>query len=114
MKCINQPATEILNRIAELATANNGYTKIDNTDGLFTPLSVEWIDADELTICHYGEMNGDLMCNPEVIFTRKNSEWFPHYFRNDFSGVEQTNANGESLCEFSEMWLSNIETQQSI
>ncbi len=47
-----------------------------------------------LSICHYGEQNGDAMRDPEMCFEMvieagKVEEFQPYYWRNDYVGVEQ-------------------------
>ena len=64
----------------------------------FMPLSVEHIGQSAegnrlIAICHYGEQNGDLMRDPEMVFElfthdeRSGAE--PLSFRNDYLGVLQ-------------------------
>ena len=54
-----------------------------NTSGLST---------NAISVCHYGEQNGDLMHDPEICFERGFADG-PHlnafYSRNDYVGVEQ-------------------------
>lgn len=40
-----------------------------------------------VSVCHYGEQNGDAMRDPEMCFDFE--DWRPLYFRNDYMGVEQ-------------------------
>jgi hypothetical protein len=47
-----------------------------------------------LSVCHYGEQNGDLMRDPEMCFELSNPlrlglNLVPFYWRNDYVGVEQ-------------------------
>jgi hypothetical protein len=47
-----------------------------------------------LSVCHYGEQNGDLMRDPEMCFELSNPlrlglSLVPFYWRNDYVGVEQ-------------------------
>ncbi len=51
-----------------------------------------------LSICHYGEQNGDAMRDPEMCFEMeiedgKVKEFHPYYYRNDYMGVEQWSRN---------------------
>lgn len=51
-----------------------------------------------VSVAHYGELNGDLMRDPEMVFAvsrehttngrYKSWRWLPTYFRNDYAGVE--------------------------
>lgn len=72
--------------------------KIEN--GSWMPLCIEHIGQgphglEAISVCHYGEQNGDAMRDPEMIF-----EFFhdalsnkptlaPYYWRNDYVGIEQ-------------------------
>ena len=45
-----------------------------------------------ISVCHYGEQNGDLMRDPEMCFELGFSDGphlNPFYYRNDYVGVEQ-------------------------
>ena len=98
----------------------------------FMPLSIERIGADgphgreAVSVCHYGEQNGDLMRDPEICFeiAPDGTTWTPYYFRNDYTGTEQrthrTNEAGQllkkpnlirDLTEFAAQWDKNIHAQ---
>ncbi len=47
-----------------------------------------------LSLCHYGEQNGDAMRDPEMCFEMeledgRLKEIHPFYYRNDYAGIEQ-------------------------
>ena len=45
-----------------------------------------------LSVCHYGEQNGDAMRDPEMCFElglAGGAHLMPFYYRNDYMGVEQ-------------------------
>lgn len=46
-----------------------------------------------ISVAHYGEQNGDLMRDPEMIFEAEGSgeqmNLVPYYRRNDYAGIEQ-------------------------
>jgi len=45
-----------------------------------------------ISVCHYGEQNGDLMRDPEMCFElglAGGAHLNPFYYRNDYLGVEQ-------------------------
>ena len=119
--CIGPEGTLIMNYLMELAVAGNDYAKLANST-TFMPLVVELIAEGEISLCHYGKMNGDLMRDPEVVFSIKNDKFYPNYFRNDYMGIEQFVWRGEAnavelqydLVEFAEMWLKNIVDQQEL
>ncbi len=74
------------------------YLKIENSP--YMALVIEAtpepgpLGTASISVAHYGEQNGDLMRDPEMCFELSNtlrSGWImtPHYFRNDYLGVEQ-------------------------
>jgi hypothetical protein len=102
------------------------YYKL-NHDPTYIPLTIEIIGKNQLSLCHYGKCNGDLMRDPEMVFYKQNDDWFPIYFRNDWMGSEEfscTITEGklvvrnkdrqQSQAEFADLWLLNIEDQQKI
>ncbi len=81
-----------------------------------------------VSVAHYGEQNGDLMRDPEMLFevveTCGSVSFRPFYFRNDYVGVEQwsrcrdesgTTLNNSTLTRnleaFSQMWDQNLDAQ---
>ena len=77
-----------------------------------------------LSICHYGEQNGDLMRDPEMCFEIEivdgiATEFHPYYFRNDYAGFEQNAVDDKRIDalmirgqrEFPEMWSRNLIAQ---
>jgi hypothetical protein len=46
-----------------------------------------------ISVTHYGEQNGDLMRDPEMIFEAeecsKGMNLVPYYWRNEYAGIEQ-------------------------
>ena len=52
-----------------------------------------------ISVTHYGEQNGDLMRDPEMIFEAEESgdemDLVPFYWRNDYTGIEQHSAFAE-------------------
>ena len=92
----------------------------------FMPLTVEtWMEGDflKVSVCHYGEQNGDAMRDPEMVFLLAYGNEYPVYFRNDYVGVENTYAKIEDgklflnkrgiadLKSFSKTWASNLKAQ---
>lgn len=96
MRKINQDAKGVFDTLTEGMNEIGDHVKIEN--GAFMPLCIELIgeveinnslQALEISFCHYGEQNGDLMRDPEMNFLRINGEYYPSYFRNDYLGVEE-------------------------
>ena len=100
----------------------------------YMPLSIESIgtsaDGNRLiSLCHYGEQNGDLMRDPEMVFELfthgKASAAEPLSFQNDYMGVFQevyrydeagkkTHVNARLKAElqsFARMWFRNLRDQ---
>lgn len=84
----------------------------------------------EISVAHYGEMNGDAMRDPEITFLVKPDaggrwEWTPLTFTNDYMGVYQVAAEYDhagrvtvlsedlrrDLLEFATMWDRNVKEQ---
>jgi hypothetical protein len=79
-----------------------------------------------LSICHYGELNGDLMRDPEMCFEMEIEngsvkEFHPYYYRNDYVASEQFAVDEESRDinvkaiqsqrEMARVWDSNLVAQ---
>jgi len=89
MTKINEASKIILDKLWELAERNGGYFKLNNNP-TYMPLSIEKLGKTVISICHYGEQNGDLMRDPEMLFWKdENGDYFPFYFRNDYTGFEE-------------------------
>ncbi len=83
--------------VPDLITQSERTVKIPNEP--FMTLTVENIGLGPrglpaLSICHYGEQNGDAMRDPEMCFEMvieagKVKEFQPYYWRNDYVGIEQ-------------------------
>ena len=70
------------------------YLKIDNPP--YMELVVEAIGLPAISVCHYGEQNGDLMRDPEMCFElgmAGDPHLDPWYWRNDYVAVEQRSRN---------------------
>jgi hypothetical protein len=88
-------------------------------------LSIEQLDENIVSLAHYGEQNGDLMRDPEVVFVRYKIEEGPElavpvYYRNDYGGIETGNywdlkeglpPISLSLISFCKSWFSSLRVQ---
>jgi hypothetical protein len=92
MKSVNEQSKNILEKLWEFAEKNGGYYKLNN-DPTYIPVTIEIIETNQVSLCHYGELNGDLMRDPEMVFCKQNADWFPIYFRNDWMGIEEFSEN---------------------
>ncbi len=100
----------------------------------YMPLSVEEIGSSGdgyrlVSLCHYGEQNGDLMRDPDIVFLFHNlpdgAVAEPVSFRNDYLGIVQDVyrydetgkrthvllALKQDLTKFAESWLANLKDQ---
>jgi len=81
-------------------------------------LNIEhWLDGDDLVVsmCHYGEMNGDLMRDPDVVFKiDKQKNIIPLSYRNDYMATMYQcthEKEQKSLMIFLHQWIKNIKEQ---
>lgn len=135
MKILNKQSTAILNKLFDLAKANKGNIKLDNSKGDFMPLVVEILEEVEnrakVSLAHYYEQNGDLMADPEMCFLIKKDKLgcmvVPYYYKQDNLGIERESVrfeNGEckgyypkmqaDQTQFANIWMKNIKCQQKI
>jgi len=132
MKTLNQTSTATLNKMVSMM--ENSYTKIDNANGSFMPVSVEVVFENDkymiVSVAHYYDQNGDLMADPEMCFIQLKGMglFMPSYFKQDgFLGREQESVLFEDgiikgirtkmqaeHTEFANMWLRNIKNQQKL
>jgi hypothetical protein len=110
----------------------NLYVRIENPP--YLPLVIEAGDESgplglrALSVCHYGEQNGDLMRDPEMCFELSKPPLSGlglsvYYFRNDCMGIEQYSRYREgdnyivipNLYEehskFAQVWDKNLRAQ---
>ena len=111
-----------------------GATAIRITVPSYMPLSVEEIGIDGeghrlVSLCHYGEQNGDLMRDADIVFMFQDAPYGPIAepvsFRNDYVGLEQEvyryDETGkrthldtklkQDLKEFAQIWFANLNEQ---
>ena len=125
MKKVNKESKAILDKLWEFAEKNDGYCKLDNNTS-YMSLSIEIVEKTIISLCHYGEQNGDLMRDPEMLFWRDtNNDYYSYYFRNDYICVEEIigevvddnlsladQKKQSHQTEFANIWLVNIKYQQ--
>ena len=131
MNQLNIESTKIMNKMVKMA--EDGYVKIDNSDGTFMPVILEVIFEDErmriISLAHYYLQEGDLMADPEMCFVYNKGQgvYCPSYFKQDGIGMEEesiifdrgeiTSVNLMMQKEhtiFANMWLKNIKYQQNL
>ncbi|MFY0256466.1 DUF6908 domain-containing protein [Chitinophaga sp. 30R24] len=140
MEKLNATSTRIFIRLME-KMGDKEQIRIES--GGFMPLSMEIINKDIATpvgestlysVCHYYELNSDLMRDPEMCFVvvdlrtepkdYKHLYIFPQLYRQDDMGIYQECVNIENNkmvsfipgwqhqhCQFANIWLNNIRRQ---
>ena len=113
--------------------AEDGYVKIDNSDGSFMSVILEVIFEDEkikiISLAHYYLQEGDLLADPEMcfIYNKEQGVYWPSYFKQDSIGMEEESIeieHGEiksinlivqkEHTIFANVWLKNIKYQQNL
>lgn len=135
IKPLSPKAYQIFKALADAArTSEYQATDIDNAPG-FMPVCIEIVltiseSEEHVSIAHYGQENGDLMRDPEIVFyhDRKEGKAYAMNYRNDYGGTwevsikegddgrpSQVNqARQRQHTEFAELWLKNIKKQQRL
>lgn len=100
------------------------HLKLENPP--YMPLSIEVVGRHLVSVTHYGEQNGDLMSDPDMVFYTNTGRdgWAPMSYRNDYVGVWRESAvilHGSWLmldapeqseqASFADEWAANIEAQ---
>ncbi len=112
----------------------NGARAVRITVSGYMPLSVEEIGSSGdghplVSLCHYGEQDGDLMRDPDLVFLFHNvsdgAAAEPVSYRNDYLGISQevyrydeagrrihvVPTLKQDLMEFAESWFANLKDQ---
>ncbi|MBU2538106.1 MAG: hypothetical protein KKH22_06680 [Proteobacteria bacterium] len=134
MKKVNKKATKVLDKMRSMMTEN--YLKLSNND-TFMPVVVERVGSivvgkqscELISVAHYGEQNGDLMRDPEIVFIRdEQGNYYPESIIQDYIGVcrKAVTCDDEGkavrfnprqqrdIAAFTGMWMENIRYQQGI
>jgi hypothetical protein len=138
MKAIEEKAAQVFKAaIEKLNQAGGLHIKFDHGRA-YMPLVLERVgsarlapDGEKLPLysfAHYGELNGDLMRDPDVVMIDAGPAGLvPVSYRNDYAGVEWehcdysgpvaacVNAAGQAdLAAFCSDWAENIHDQQNL
>jgi hypothetical protein len=126
MIVLDARAAEVMTKLWKLARENDCYCTLNN-NGFFMALTIEIVDTHIISICHYGECEGDLMRDPEMVFIKQEEGFYAVYYRNDWVEKEEYSGwiyNGKVICrdeklqkrhtEFASDWLITIKDQQQI
>lgn len=108
--------------------------KIENSKG-YMAVHVERLSEWQFSIAHYGEANGDLVADPDVVFLRLRAKhgrtagvwtpveitqgWVGRYTSvlefDDAGSVRVTDVyNARDIASFANDWMRNIESQQGV
>ena len=109
MKVLDKQAEAIFRQLLELL-GRKEHLKLDNSDGVFMPLCIQRLDKNRVALTHYGELNGDLMADPDMEFEIGEDYIKPLTYQNDYRGYFTDNPDAE----FANMWLRNIKEQQRL
>jgi hypothetical protein len=101
------------------------HTRVDNPP--YMALVIEVIGTHLISVAHYGLQNGDLMADPEMVFSMAtiDGSFLPVSYRNDYVGTFRqcatVNAAGEvtgyvpheqrDQVAFSDVWAANLREQ---
>jgi hypothetical protein len=138
MKHLTGEAQKVMEFLVEGLEYGGKRKKIDNSNGTFMPVHVEFINrfndgivGDVFSVAHYYEQNGDMMRDPDVEFLRNNGKFYPIYFRQDGAGgkdqevlvfdIDTGHVNGyrkklqADITRFcNTLWMPNIKEQQRL
>ena len=132
MKPINQKARKVMDVLTEGMDTIGDHKKVDNTEGAFMAVHVEFLDNCNLgeifSISHYFEQNGDLMRDPDMEFIKGgDSEYYPISFWQDAPPIRTEvvvwkdckitgwmSKEQAKLATFSNKWMKNIRLQQEL
>jgi len=131
MRHLNQVATRIFECLVQGLQVVGDSKTIANNDS-FMSVIVEFTgtygEASIFSVSHYGEQNGDLMCDPDMTFLLgTGGQVYPLSYRNDYAGVDQIAVRLETsskirfneklqyvLVGFAQDWFRSINDQKDL
>ena len=126
LKPVNKQAAKVLEALTKGLEYAEGR-KIDNSEGIYMPVHVERVGSDLFSVAHYGEQNGDLMADPDVVFWKRIDGWFPVEITQHYLGryqrllwvekgeVVKWNPRGyRDVKIFCGTWMQNVKQQQGL
>lgn len=91
-----------------------GHNSYKLKSGGFMDLTVEtWPEGESavVSMCHYGEQNGDLMKDPDILFhVKKDGEIQYKEYQNDYAGFYSEN-HRETKEFMEDTWIPNLISQ---
>lgn len=112
------------NLIDALEQGEHIHVRLDNPP--YLPLVIETPYPNTISVTHYGTMNGDAMCDPEVLIwvNPTTKQFLPYAFRNDYTGTNREYIQFEDgqpvhysrywqkdVAVFCKTWAKNIREQ---
>jgi len=119
MKEIIEAILKKWNLLEAFEKARGGEFHLCITNPPYMELVIEKVDSQQISVAHYGELNGDAMRDPEVVF--RLPDWTPLYIQQDYMGAfrETHDENGNpiprevaSLKSFCATWAKNLRDQK--
>ena len=130
MKTLNAKAKAVFGKLVEGLDGDNPYRKIDNADGVFMPVHVDFLYESEhgkvYAIAHNYTQAGDVMADPDMEFLANERGVFPLTYQQDGLGVFQVGLAIQEgklliapklqadLAVFANTWMANIKDQQEL
>lgn len=132
MKPINQKARKVMDALTEGINNIGDHKKIDNSEGAFMAVVIECIGGCNFgllySIAHYYDQNSDLVCDPDMVFIKAETDgnYYPISFEQGGVKYEEsvtikddkvagtwTHLQREQK-DFANMWMKNIKEQQGL
>lgn len=129
MKTLSKTAAKTFLKLVE-GLKSGESKKIDNTEGVFMPVSVERLTETRYSVTHYFKQGGDLIPDPDMeflVYPHAPDQIVPiaiqhstgHYVRayelNEKDIPERWDPRqARELASFANMWMKNIKDQQGL
>ena len=132
MKPINKKACRVMDVLTEGIDHIGDHKKIDNSEGTFMAVVIECIGRCNYgllySIAHYYKQNGDLACDPDMVFIKAEMDgnYYPISFeqggviRKEAVIIKDGKVTGTWEKEqrdqknFANLWINNIKEQQGL
>jgi len=86
------------------------HIEIERANDAMMPLVIEKIGEHRLSVAHYYTQMGDLMADPEIVFTINGETWVPvRYVQHPHT--EQSEPDGLAMDGFVTQWNRNLREQ---
>jgi hypothetical protein len=126
MNPVNATAYRVLEHLYNLAKPK-GHAKVNNSDGVYMPVSVDMLGDNTMAVAHNFEQNGDLVPDPDMTFWKDGLHWYALSIQHSTGHHTQAVSFGENgrpetvnrakqadLTAFANQWMKNIKAQQEL